>query len=114
MWVNASMMVVSAAAIHRCSLQVIEQDLEKKKSVEGKTGYPRGVFKSYIRCFGQNLCPTVPILNAQYRNLHVESLVWGILSLKAWKWQLSLSHTLQMCAEVMITPCGTAFRGNDL
>lgn len=88
--------------------------LRKKKSVEGKTGYPRAVFKSYIRCFGQNICPAVPILNAQYRNLHKESLVWGIISLKAWKWQLSLAHTLQMCAEVMITPCGTAFRSNDL
>lgn len=36
MWVDACMMVVSAAAIYRCSLKVMEQDLEKKSLLKGK------------------------------------------------------------------------------
>jgi len=38
----------------------------------------------------------------------------SLLKSKAWKWQLSLAHTLQTGTDFMITPCGIAFGGSDL
>lgn len=50
----------------------------------GETGCPKHVFRLCTEGhFPQQLCPAVPVLHAQYRNLCVERLFHGILSLKA-------------------------------
>lgn len=111
MWVNASMMVVSAAAICRCSLKVIEQDLEKKKKVcwrENRLSkrclqviykmfWPESMsYSAYFECPIQEFACGKPGLgNSLLKSLEMATFPGSHVANVCWGYDYTLWHCLQ-------------------